>query len=224
MEGSALCSTAPNIAKNLSSQLVIPSRKRSNTPRSKPLDSPRHPGDTDMEPVFFKSEEELALNEQSAKLRREKDELIVKKRDLETTLASVTGEFRYFQGRRVPDHKYADIVSRQTRLKNNIRDIEAKCAEVSGGLRDVAEKQFRASASRKRAIHASAEENPRQGAVIVSVPTATDFKRECVEKIVSLSAYYQEFAADATRISSKRQMAAEFANKLNPIIKRFLKD
>jgi hypothetical protein len=43
-----------------------------------------------------------------------------------------------------------------------------------------------------------------------------------VAKLAALRAYYQDFAADPTRVNSMRQMAAEFVLKLNPIIKEAL--
>jgi len=44
-------------------------------------------------------------------------------------------------------------------------------------------------------------------------------KVECVSSLVALKMKYQEFAADPTRISSMKQMAAKFSLELDAIIK-----
>jgi len=47
-------------------------------------------------------------------------------------------------------------------------------------------------------------------------------KKECVESLVALREKYQQFAADNTRVSSMKNMAATFVLELNPIIRKSL--
>ena len=44
-------------------------------------------------------------------------------------------------------------------------------------------------------------------------------KKGCIESLVALRVKYQEFAADNTRVSSMKDMAAKFVLELNPIIR-----
>tara|TARA_R110002050_G_scaffold147152_1_gene272910 strand:+ start:207 stop:716 length:510 start_codon:yes stop_codon:yes gene_type:complete len=44
-------------------------------------------------------------------------------------------------------------------------------------------------------------------------------KKGCIESLVALRGKYQEFAADNTRVSSMKDMAAKFVLELNPIIR-----
>jgi len=47
-------------------------------------------------------------------------------------------------------------------------------------------------------------------------------KKDCVEALVALREKYQQFAADNTRVSSMKNMAAKFVLELNPIIRKSL--
>lgn len=49
---------------------------------------------------------------------------------------------------------------------------------------------------------------------------APEEKRSVIEYLVILRAEYEEFAADPSRIASRRQMAAEFVLRLNGVIRR----
>jgi len=63
-----------------------------------------------------------------------------------------------------------------------------------------------------------ADYNRRQGNG--DAPLVVDAPSSLVAELSVLREHYQKFAADGTRISSMRQMAAEFALKLDGIIKR----
>lgn len=51
-------------------------------------------------------------------------------------------------------------------------------------------------------------------------PLDPEAKRDLVTKLVALRNEYEEFAADHSRVSSRRQMAAEFSMKLGRIIRQ----
>ena len=53
--------------------------------------------------------------------------------------------------------------------------------------------------------------------------TTSDYqvlKKGCIESLVALREKYQQFAADNTRVSSMKAMAATFVLELNPIIRK----
>lgn len=66
----------------------------------------------------------------------------------------------------------------------------------------------------KRKI-AQAESFTDSSVTIPSEPT----QRDIIVKLVELRSEYEDFAADPSRISSRRQMASEFVVKLNAVIR-----
>ena len=141
------------------------------------------------------------MSEQELLERRGK--LVLDKRELENKLIAVKNIVR--TGGRMANEKYKQCCDTQKKYSADILKIERELSDIKMKLRqisvyDVAEKK------------AGKPTEPQP-----SVP------RDFVVSLVDLRSEYQRFAADMTRVSSMRQMAAEFALKLNPIIKAAMK-
>lgn len=141
------------------------------------------------------------MNEQQLLERR--DLLGLSKREIENKLVGVKNLIR--TSGRMPHEKYKQCCDAQKKYLSQILKIERELNDIKIKLRqlsayDVAEKMAEKSIEKQ-----------------ASIP------RDFVVSLVDLRSEYQRFAADMTRVSSMRQMAAEFALKLNPIIKSAMK-
>lgn len=141
------------------------------------------------------------MSEQQLLERR--GELVLTKRELENKMIAIKNLVR--TGGRMANEKYKQCCDAQKKYTSEILKIERELTDIKTKLRhlsvyDVAEKRA------EKAI----EQQP-------------SVSRDFVVSLVDLRSEYQRFAADMTRVSSMRQMAAEFALKLNPIIKAAMK-
>lgn len=155
------------------------------------------------------------LEERVAALVRERTEFIDIKKTAEVRLTTNKNLVR--TSGKMPHLQYKQACDSQTHAVRDIRAAEVQLARLKGEI--IAANHELDALKRQRKERISGKPAAR-----TSVEPTIDWKRDCVEELVSIRQHYQEFAADGSRISSMRQMAAEFANKLNPIIKRFLKD
>ena len=129
--------------------------------------------------------------------------LILSKREHETKLVAVKNVVR--SGGRLPSEKYKQCCDSQNTHARAIMHIENEMSKIKTRLREIADIEF----NEKNGLVKDKQPEPE------SVPV-----KSIVVELVSLRQAYQDFAADGTRVSSMRQMAAEFVVKLNPIIKR----
>lgn len=126
--------------------------------------------------------------------------LSLSKKQCELKLFQLSSEVR---GKRVSQSRYQYICQEQQKTKQSIYEIEEQLAKNKVRLREIA----RNHDSEKMVFLSSAG----PGGVI----------RPIIEELVAVRDWYQSFAADNTRVSSMRMMAAEFVSKMTPIIDKF---
>jgi hypothetical protein len=139
---------------------------------------------------------------EKAKIIEQLDDLKISKREHETKLVTIKNQIRGCG--LLPPEKYRQCVASQVQHQTAILKIERLLQPLKKRLREL-----------------SSDDRSNQDNGSFSTPPS-DVKG-IVEDLVELRKDYQFFAADSTRISSMRQMAAEFVVKLNPIIKRAIK-
>lgn len=134
-----------------------------------------------------------------------KSKLTLDKREHDIKLAAITNLIRT-SGRMPPD-KYRSCCNAQTKHKNAILDIERQLAPIKQRLTEISDEE-----SLSKQVKPTAKPTETQ--------LSLDKLKTIITDLVNLRQEFQEFSADSTRISSKRQMASEFVLRLNPIIKR----
>ena len=124
-------------------------------------------------------------------LHRQKVALCQRKAEIQAALSAFTAEVR---GKRVQAGRYEHVCREQVGLKNELAGIERQLGELVQNIRDLS---------------------------IESKVPAKDAGtgRSVIPVLVGLRDEYEAFAADATRVSSMRRMAAEFGMKLTRIIR-----
>lgn len=136
--------------------------------------------------------EKIQLQERKGELAQEKREYEAKLTELRNTVRS--------SGKMHPA-KYKKLCDDQNGLVKCIRDTESQLFPIASKLRSIySEEQIEYHSAKE--ILGNKDQSP------------------IVRELVALRQEYQDYAADATRVSSTRIMAANFVNKLNPIIKR----
>lgn len=146
------------------------------------------------------------FDEEKRQLLEKKNALTIAKVDIQAKLSALRNRLR-LQGRLLPKLEYTQICQRQDQLKKKIVEIEKEIAPIKNRMTEIgnAEHLFHAQ-QEKEQMEAS------RGLEVFASPVI-------VQELVSLRQQYQEFAADLTRVSSMRQMAADFVIKLSRIIK-----
>ena len=124
-------------------------------------------------------------------LHRQKSALCQRKAEIQTELSALTAEVR---GKRVAQRRYDAVCREQEWLKTELAGIERQVIALASEIRELS-------------VEANA---PAEDA---------DAKRGVIPVLVALRDEYEAFAADATRVSSMRRMAAEFSMKLTRIIR-----
>jgi hypothetical protein len=139
-------------------------------------------------------------------LQKKKSALILSKREHETKLVAIKNVVR--SGGKLPNEKYKQCCDAQNTHSRAILHIEKQLASVKLRLREIADLEFKSKNG--------------DGAANYNEPTAVPNApvKSIVSELVALRQEYQAFAADGTRVSSMRQMAAEFVLKLNPVIRQ----
>jgi uncharacterized protein YdaU (DUF1376 family) len=125
-------------------------------------------------------------------LHRQKAALCQRKAEIQTQLSALTAEVR---GKRVAPRRYEGVCREQEDLKSELAGIERQVIALTSEIRELS---VEANAPDKDA--------PPNRKVIIPV-------------LVALRDEYEAFAADGTRVSSMRRMAAEFSMKLTRIIR-----
>lgn len=133
-----------------------------------------------------------------------KDELAGKKREHEAELMILKHQVR---GKRLPEKQYRQLCDIQSTRLKQIQEIEQEIRKVKARLRelnDIESKRYHA------ANHQTA------------TPEVTaDRQLELLYSVSEIRDEYRQFSADPTRVSSMRRAAAEFANKLDDLLRRF---
>lgn len=130
-------------------------------------------------------------------LLKERDDLVNSKKDHEVKLVAIKNLVR--SSGRMEHSKYKQCCDSQQRHLNAIRSIENELAKLKVRLREIGVESF---SETERA-------NSRNGEEVM-----------IVQELVALRSDYQAFAADSTRVSSMRTMAAEFVVRLSGVIRR----
>ena len=150
----------------------------------------------------------MSYETEKRELQKKKTALVLSKREHETQLVAVKNVVR--SGGRLPNEKYKQCCDSQNTHARAILHIENQLAPIKVRLREIADIEFKErNGGNNGATHE--EDHPKAE----TAPT-----KSIVVELVALRQEYQNFAADGTRVSSMRQMAAEFVLKLNPVIKR----
>lgn len=138
--------------------------------------------------------EYLIVKNAILKLNQSRDVLVAQKKELDNQFFDIK---RKISGKWLPGDEYDKLTKMQYDLRNQMLPIERGLAENKRQLRE------------KNALldeyRLSKEDN-------VKIPM--------LEALESLKANYLDFAADRSRVSSMRAMAAEFADQLDTLIKK----
>jgi hypothetical protein len=137
--------------------------------------------------------EYLIVKNAILKLNQSRDVLVAQKKELENEFFDLK---RQISGRWLPNHEHDKLTKRQSELRIQMLPIERGLAENKRQLRE------------KNALldeyNLSKEQN-------VKIPI--------LEGLQALKANYLDFAADRSRVSSMRAMAAQVADELDRLIK-----
>ena len=149
------------------------------------------------------------FDEEKRQLLEKKGQITVKKMDIQTKLMAIRNNIR--RKGIMPKSEYDKILKTQERYKKDVVEVEKELVPIRNRLVEIANAEHLAYAQRWTE---KAEAN--KWMEVFASPVI-------VQDLVSLRQHYQEFAADLTRVSSMRQMAADFVLKLSRIIKDDLK-
>ena len=127
-------------------------------------------------------------------LEQQRAAVVIKKKELEIAGATLKNQIR--QNKKLPPLEYKAICKKQDQCR---RDILATEIEMN---------KFQDQISKKISLREAIRHELRVEAY-TDVPS----------KLTAIRDYYINFAADRTRVASMRAMAAEFAEKLEVIIK-----
>lgn len=137
--------------------------------------------------------EYLIVKNAILKLNQSRDVLVAQKKELENEFFDLK---RQISGRWLPNYEHDKLTKRQSELRIQMLPIERGLAENKRQLRE------------KNALldeyNLSKEQN-------VKIPI--------LEGLQALKANYLDFAADRSRVSSMRAMAAQVADELDRLIK-----
>ena len=139
-------------------------------------------------------------------LREEMQLLKEKKRVIELQRTKIKNLIR--SSGLMPPEKYKQCCNAQSKYAEQIAHNEKRMSEIKLQLQKLADDE--------QLCH----KKPSKPVVAVKLEPLA---KECIEALVALREKYQRFAADHTRVSSMRTIAAEFVCQLNPIIKSALK-
>ncbi len=133
---------------------------------------------------------ELAINI----LVEQKGKLNFDKREVELKNSLLNNQIR--ASGKMPDIKYKKICEEQNKLKKSQLQIERAMGDLSTEImkKSTLKEQLKSELKKKKNI-------------------------DTKEKLVEMRDYYINFASDKTRVASMRAMGAEFAEKLESLIK-----
>jgi hypothetical protein len=138
--------------------------------------------------------EYLIVKNAILKLQQSRDVLVAQKKELDNKFFDVK---RQISGKWLPDDEYDRLTKIQYQLRSQLLPIEKGLADNKTQLRE------------KNALldeYLSSKED--------------NVKMPIIESLQALKANYLDFAADRSRVSSMRAMAAQFAEELDTLIKK----
>jgi hypothetical protein len=138
--------------------------------------------------------EYLLVKNAILKLQQSRDVLVAQKKELDNKFFDVK---RQISGKWLPDDEYDRLTKIQYQLRSQLLPIEKGLADNKTQLRE------------KNALldeYLSSKED--------------NVKMPIIESLQALKANYLDFAADRSRVSSMRAMAAQFAEELDTLIKK----
>ncbi len=106
---------------------------------------------------------------------------------------------------RLPTYLFRDLQAQRSELVRQVISIEAQHSVLRAEQHRLQQQKDQTNREAKAAQASLEPPEP---------------KKLLVEELVALRTEYEHFAADNSRVSSRRQMAAEFVVKLNGIIRR----
>lgn len=127
-------------------------------------------------------------------LNQQKDKLIFDKREIELKHSSIKTEIR--TSKRMPDHEYNKLCREQDSLRKDLMLLERAISEIA------VEIMKKTTLQDQLKLDLKGQPN-------------TDIKRD----LIKTRDHYIGFASDKTRVASLRAMSAEFAEKLEVLIK-----
>jgi len=148
----------------------------------------------------------LEIRSKRHELREEMQLLKEKKRVVELQRTKIKNLIR--SSGLMPPEKYKQCCDAQSKYAEQIAHNEKRMSEIKLQLQKLADDEQ------------SCYKKPKP---IVVAGKLEPLGKECIAALVALREKYQQFAADHTRVSSMRTMAAEFVCQINPIIKAALK-
>jgi len=144
----------------------------------------------------------MSTQQELAELSQEHSRLSSEKADIQSKLSAIKNLIR--SSGMMPREKYKQCCDSQTELLRKMASVERRLSEIKNRKTQVNLVAFAPKTEQEKAEKRNWDS-----------PTV-------ITELCSLRQEYQEFSADGSRISSKRQMASEFVIKLNGIIKRAL--
>lgn len=132
-------------------------------------------------------------------LTMKKEELVLKKREMEVKMAIYNTRIRT-STKKLPDSEYKSICRKQDKLRSDILEIEIQLNDLNN--------QIRKKEILIRNLNREGLENGNQNA------------KSILDEIHKLKNKYIEFSSDSSRISSMRLMASQFIDDLENIIKK----
>jgi hypothetical protein len=139
--------------------------------------------------------------EELDRLLAQRDELVEKKQEQQTALTLIKNQVR---GQRLSPEKYRMCLQGQSRRVEKLELIEKEIRAIKGRIRELTTIE-----SERRKAHA--EDKDEGGSSSADCMRLLDLVAEVRDE-------YRRFSADATRVSSMRRCAAEFANKLDEVM------
>jgi hypothetical protein len=139
-----------------------------------------------------------ALMEERSELLKRRCKIVMEKSPIESALSNIRNLIRS-SGKMEPD-KYRKACAAQNMHKKKYADYCAELANIKSRLQEIADIQHR--------IDAEDQQNQK----VTAAPMVID-------EVLKIMAEYRAFSGDATRVSSMRLMAAQFADRLELAIK-----
>ena len=137
----------------------------------------------------------IDLEQSISVLNRQKEKLVFDKKEAELQNSFLNNKVR--SGGRLHDVKYKNICEQQNKIKGSVLKIERAIGEVNTEITKKSNliQQLRFEFKKQKNI-------------------------DTKEQLTIMRDYYINFASDKTRVSSMRAMGAEFAEKIERIIKQ----
>lgn len=139
----------------------------------------------------------IELAAEVTQLSNQKTELAARKVEICNQLSQLRNRVRV--SGRMKNGDYQFVCQEQNNLKDELTEIEIQIGKTKMRLREIAEINQTRWAKRNDEI-----ETP----------------KSIIMELAAIREHYQKFSADATRVSSMRTMAADFAIKIDGVIKR----